>query len=180
MKRHNLVGCLACVLGLATISFGQAIPTASRVGQIQAGIGGFVLNPDFGQSDIQGLTFYADFDFAQRLGAEGEIHYSLRTPSNVSENTYFAGPRYIVRHKKLDGYAKALFGVGHFNLQQGNIINANTGTYFAYALGAGAELQASRHIHVRLIDFEAQKWPGFATSGLSPYLFTAGVAWVFR
>jgi hypothetical protein len=180
LKRHNLIGCFACVVGLATLSYGQAIPTASRVGQIQAGLGGFVLSPDFGQQDIQGLTFYADFNFAQHLGAEGEIHYSWRTPSDVSENTYLIGPRYIVRHKKLDGYGKALFGVGHFGLQQGSFSDPNTASYFTYALGAGAEYQATRHINVRLIDFEAQKWPGFGKNGLSPYLFTVGVAWVFR
>jgi len=180
LKRHHLIGCFAWVLGMATLSFGQAIPTASRAGQIQAGLGGLRLSPKFAQRDIQGLTFYADYNFAQHLGAEGEIHYSWRTPSDVSENTYLIGPRYIVRHKKLAGYGKALFGVGHFGLQQGNFVDANTASYFTYALGAGAEYQATRHINVRLIDFEAQKWPGFAKSGLSPYLFTVGVAWVFR
>jgi hypothetical protein len=180
LKRHHLIGCFACVLGLATLSFGQAIPTASRVGQIQAGLGGFVLNPDFGQQDIQGLTFYGDFDLAQHIGAEGEIHYSWRTPTDVSENTYLIGPRFIVRHKKLGGYGKALFGVGHFGLQLGSFADPNTASYFAYALGAGAEYQATRHINVRLIDFEAQKWPSFGKNGLSPYLFTVGVAWVFR
>jgi hypothetical protein len=162
------------------MSYGQAIPTASRAGQIQAGLGGFVLSPDFGQQKIQGLTFYADFDFGQHFGGEGEIHYSWRTPSDVSENTYLIGPRYIVRHKKLDGYAKALFGVGHFGLQEGSFADPNTASYFAYAVGGGAEFQASRHINVRLIDFEAQKWPGFANNGLSPLLATFGVAWVFR
>jgi opacity protein-like surface antigen len=180
LKRHNLIGCFACVLGMATMCYGQAIPTASRVGQIQAGVGGFVLDPDFAQQNIEGLTFYADYDFGQHLGAEGEIHYSWRTPTDVSENTYLLGPRYIIRHKKLDGYAKALFGVGHFGLQQGSFANPNTATYFTYALGAGAEFQATRHINVRLVDFEAQKWPGFGANGLSPLLVTVGVAWVFR
>ena len=180
MKRHNLVGCFACVLGLATMCYGQAIPTASRVGQIQAGIGGFILDPDFGQKDIQGLTFYGDFDFAQHFGGEGEIHYSIRTPTDVSENTYLLGPRAILRHKKFEVYAKALFGVGHFGLQQGSYSNPNTASYFTYALGGGVEFEASRHINVRLFDFEAQKWPGFATHGLSPLVGTIGVAYVFH
>jgi opacity protein-like surface antigen len=181
LKRHLFLGCFACVLGISSMSHAQAIPTASRIGgSIQVGVGGFLANPDFGQTNIKGLTFYADFDLGQHLGVEGVIHYSVLTPSDVSENSYLAGPRYIVRHKKFEGYAKALFGAGHFGLQEGSFANPNTSTYFEYALGGGLEYRATHHINVRVIDFEAQKWPDFATHGLSPYVGTIGVAYVFR
>jgi hypothetical protein len=180
LKRHTFLGCFACVLAIATLSYGQAIPTASRVGSIQVGIGGFIANPDFGQDKIKGLTFYGDFDVTQHLGAEGEIHYSVITPTDVSEDSYLLGPRYVVRHKKFQGYAKVLFGVGRFGLQVGSFANPSTGTYFEYAAGGGIEYQATRKINVRVFDFEAQKWPGFAANGLSPYAGTIGVAYVFH
>jgi hypothetical protein len=180
LKRHTFIGCFACVLSFATLSFGQAIPTASRVGSIQAGVGGYLANPDFGQTKIKGLTFYGDYDLTQHIGVEGEIHYSVITPSDISENSYVAGPRYVVRHKKLQGYAKVLFGVGHFGFQEGVNAHPQTGSYFEYVLGGGVEYQATRKINVRLFDFEVQKWPGFPTNGLSPYVGTIGVAYVFH
>jgi hypothetical protein len=180
LKRQSLIGCFACILSSATLCHAQAIPTASRAGQIQVGIGGFYSDPDFGQGKNKGLTFYADYNFAQHLGVEGEIHYAVITPSDVSEDSYVAGPRYMIRHKRFEVYAKALFGVGRFGFQEGSFANPSTGSYFEYVLGGGLEIHATRHINVRAFDFEAQKWPGFQNHGLSPLVGTIGVAYVFR
>src|SRR5260370_41552162 len=180
LKRHILIGCFACVLSMSTSSQGQATPRASRLGSIQVGVGGTITNPDFGQKNIGQVTFYADFDFPYNLGAEGVIHYSVNTPTDVSENSYILGPRYILRHKRFEGYAKALFGVGHFGLQQGSFANPNTATYFEYAVGAGLDVHVKRHINIRTFDFEAQKWPGFSTNGLSPLSYSFTVAYVLH
>ena len=180
MKRHTLIGCLAGILGLTTLSHAQAVPTASRVGSIQAGVGGYLASPDFGQPKIKGLTFYGDYDFGPHFGGEAEIHYTGFSSTNVVENSYLFGPRFILRHKKLQVYAKAMFGVGHFSLTVNGVQDPNTGTYFQYALGGGAEYQATRHVNIRLIDFEAQKWPGLGRGGLSPLGGTIGVAYTFR
>ena len=112
MKRHLLVGCFAGFLSLATWAHGQAVPTATRAGSLSAGIGGLVTTPDYGQSNIEGLTFWSDFDFMYHFGVEGEIHYYVRTPTDISEDTYLAGPRAIYHYKKIDGNAKLLFGLG--------------------------------------------------------------------
>jgi hypothetical protein len=180
LKRHNLIGCFACVLSISTWSHAQAVPTASRLGSIALGVGGTIINPDFGQSKIEAITFFADVNFAHSLGAEGVIHYSVNTPSDVSENSYLVGPRYVLRHKRIEGYAKVLFGVGHFGLQQGSYANPNTATYFEYAMGGGIDIRVARHINIRAIDFEAQKWPGFHPNTLSPYGGTVGVSYVFH
>jgi hypothetical protein len=180
LKRHTSIGCFACVLGLATWSHGQAVPTASRIGSIQVGVAGTIVSPDFGQKNIEQITFYGDFDLPHNLGAEGVIHYSVNTPTDVSENSYLLGPRYIFRHKRFELYGKALLGVGHFGLQSGSFADPNTATYFAYALGGGLDIHVKRHINVRAFDFEAQKWPGFASHGLSPLAYTFGVAYVFH
>jgi hypothetical protein len=180
LKRHTYLGCFACVLSLATWSHAQAVPTASRAGAIQVGVGGTVINPDFAQSYIQAITFFGDFDFTQHLGVEAEIHYAVNTPSDASEDSYLAGIRYFGRHKRFTGYAKALFGVGRFGYQAGSFTNPSTGTYAEYAVGGGVEYKATHNINVRAFDIEAQKWPGFAAHGLSPLAYTIGVAYVFH
>ena len=179
MKRQTLIGCFACVLSMSTWLHAQAVPTASRLGSIQVGVAGTLTNPDFAQSNIGQITFYGDFDLPHNLGVEGVIHYSVHTPSNVSENSYILGPRYIFRRKRFDGYGKVLFGVGHFGLQSGSLVDPNTGTYFEYAAGGGVDIHVKRHFNIRAFDFEAQKWPGFATNGLSPLTFTFGASYVF-
>jgi hypothetical protein len=165
---------------MTTWSHGQATPAASRLSSIQVGVGGSITKPDFGQQNIEQITFYADLDLPYNLGVEGVIHYSVNTPSDVSENSYIIGPRYIFRHKRIEGYAKALVGVGHFGLQSGSFANPNTATYFEYALGGGVDVHVKHHFNIRAFDFEAQKWPGFATNGLSPYTFTFGAAYAFH
>lgn len=180
MKRHTLIGCFACVLSMTTWSHAQAVPTASQRGSIALGVGGTFLNPDFGQSDNGAITFFGDVNFAHSFGVEGVIHYSVHTPSEVKENSYLIGPRYVLRHKFIEGYAKALLGVGHFGLQLGSFTNPNTGTYFEYALGGGIDVRVARHINIRAIDFEVQKWPGFHPNTLTPYGGTIGVSYVFR
>lgn len=180
MKRHTIIGCFACVLGLTTWSHGQAVPTASRIGSISVGAGGTWIKPDFGQQNIEGVTFWGDFDFAHNLGVEGVIHYSVNTPQDVSENSYILGPRYILRHKRLEGYGKLLFGVGHFGLQAGSNPYPGTASYFEYAVGVGIDYRVAHHINIRPIDFEVQKWPGFGANGLSPYALTFGASYVFH
>jgi hypothetical protein len=180
LKRHTYIGCFACVLSLSTWSRAQAVPTASRAGAIQVGVGGTTINPDFAQKYIQGITFYGDFDLMQHIGIEAEMHYAINTPSDASEDSYMAGIRYFGRRKKFTGYAKALFGVGRFGYQSGSFTNPSTGTYAEYALGGGLEYKVTRSINIRAIDFEAQKWPGFPKNGLSPFAYTVGVAYVFH
>jgi hypothetical protein len=165
---------------MTTLSHAQAVPTASRLGSIAVGVGGTIINPDFAQKNIEAITFFGDVNFANAFGVEGVIHYSVNTPSDVSENSYLIGPRYILRYKRVEGYAKALVGVGHFGLQQGNFANPNTATYFEYALGGGIDIRVARHINIRAIDFEVQKWPGFHPNTLSPYGGTVGVSYVFH
>jgi hypothetical protein len=180
LKRHILIGCLVFVLSLATSLHGQAVPTASRGGSIQLGLGGMLSNPDYGQSYIKGLTFYGDFDFTHHIGVEGDIHYAIVTPSDISEDSYLIGPRYTLRHKKLSGYAKVLFGVGRFGTQAGSYTVIATTSYFEYGVGAGVEYMVTHNINIRPFDVEFQKWPTFAPSGLSPVTYTFGAAYVFH
>jgi hypothetical protein len=181
LKRHTLIGCFACVFGLTSWSHTQAIPTASRAGTIQIGVGGTFASPDYTQKYLKGLSIYGDFDFAHHIGVEGDIHFaSIIAPEDIGENTYLLGPRFTFRHGRFDAYGKGLLGIGQFQFQQGTYGNGSSSTYGVYALGGGLDIRATHHINVRAIDFEYQKWPHFYPNGLTPYVTTIGVAYVLR
>jgi hypothetical protein len=182
LKWHIFIGCFACVLGLSTGSHAQAIPTASRAGgTIQLGVAGTFANLDYGPKYAKGLSVYGDFDVTRHIGIEGDIHFaSLITPTDIGENTYLLGPRYTYQFRRFAPYAKALFGIGQFQYQQGTYGKGSTDTYGLFAFGGGLDVRATHHISVRAFDFEYQDWPHYAPNGLTPYVMSVGVAYVFR
>ena len=181
LKRHIAFGCFACVLGLATWSHAQAIPTASRTGgTIQVGAGGTFVSPDYTTETAKGFAVYGDYDFSRHIGAEAELHFAnISTSNGIGENTYLIGPRFTYRHRRLAFYGKVLFGIGQIDFKPPTFV-ASTSSYGVYAIGGGLDVRATHHINVRAIDFELQKWPGFAPNGLSPTAITVGVAYVFH
>ena len=157
----------------------QAAPTASRAGGLQVGAGVSIAGPDYGQKNIEGLSVYADADFTQHLGAEIAVHkVSYLTPLDIGEDSYLIGPRYTYRRNRFEPYAKILFGFGRFQYQY-DYEPHFAETYGVYAAGGGLDIRVTPHINVRAIDFEAQRWPGFGRSGLTPYVATFGAAYVF-
>jgi hypothetical protein len=179
LKRHTFICCVACVLSLATWSHAQAVPTATSTSQIQIGAAGTFINSDYSKNQ-KGFSIYGDFDFFHNVGIEGDIHFALITPADISENSYLLGPRYSLHYKRFHPYAKALFGIGRFGFQQGYFPSASTSTYGQVALGGGLDFKASRHINVRAFDVEFQRWPNFPPNGLSPIVYNFGVAYVLR
>lgn len=165
---------------LSSRVFAQAVPTATRPGVAQVGASVSIASPDFGQRYIKGISVFGDFDFGSHLGVEGDVHLvSYITPTDIGENSYLLGPRYNFRRKHLDLYGKALAGLGQFEYQYDNVPHFHD-SYFIYAFGGGLDVQASRHIVVRAIDFEAQRWPGYRQNGLTPFVTSFGVAYAFR
>ena len=180
LKRHSIVGCFTCVLGLAGWSHAQAVPTAERTGVAQIGGGGSVASPDYSPNKIGGITVYGTLDFTRHIGIEGALHYtSLVTPDYVAEDSYLIGPRYVFHHNRVHPYGKALVGFGRFSYKFQNAPSA-TYTYKIYALGGGLDIRATKHINVRAIDLEYQQWPGFPVNGLAPLVGTIGAAYAFR
>ena len=165
---------------LGTRVIAQAVPTATRSGAAQVGVAVSIAAPDYGQRYVKGISIFGDLDFGAHLGVEGDVHLvSYITPTDIGENTYLAGPRYNYRRKRLDLYGKALAGVGQFEYQYDNVPHFHD-SYFVYAFGGGLDIQATRHIVIRAVDFEAQRWPGYRQDGLTPYVTTFGVAYAFR
>jgi hypothetical protein len=183
LKTLILNGLLVGALVGTTYAHSQALPTATAAGgSLQAGLGIAYAHPDYGQKDIGGVSGWADFDFTPHLGVEAAVHYvAFDTPTDIAENTYVVGPRYHMTYGRFSPYAKVVFGIANFVVQeqQDNPLAGN-GTYLVYAFGGGVDVQATRHIIVRPIDFEYQSWPGFGKSALSPWVATIGAAWRFR
>lgn len=174
------IGALACVLCLTSIGGAQAKPTATTTAVVQVGGGYSYARPDYGQRSIQGISAFADYDIGLHYGVEADFHYlALYTPQDLAENTFLIGPRVILPRGRYKFYAKAMFGVGDLVIQnQQNNIGREAGSNFAYAVGGGVEMHATRHIVIRAIDFEYQHW-NYLT-GLTPLVLTTGVAYRFH
>jgi len=172
---------LAGLLGSAVReSHAQAAPTASRAGIGQIGVGWSFAKPDYAQKNIQGLTIYGSFDFTRHWGIAGDIHRnSLITPSDIGEDSYLLGPRYVFHHNRFTPYIKAQGGLARFKYLYDYAPHTHY-TYKIFALGGGVDYEATQHINIRAIDFEYQKWPQFPTNGLTPFVFSFGASYVLR
>lgn len=167
-------------------SHAQAIPAATRLRSPQVGVGFSFAVPDYGGTFLKGFTAYGDADIWRRLGVEATMHYvSVFTPTDIGEDTYLIGPRFsLIRQGRVNAYVKALGGVGRFEYQSGYYPHPHTDTFGVFSIGGGIDFRASKHLNVRAIDIEAQKWPGYGTPGyaahgLSPFVTTFGVAYAF-
>jgi hypothetical protein len=147
---------------------------------MQIGIAGTFISPDYTEQYIKGISIYGNYDIGQHLGVEGDMHFSVITPGDISENSYLLGPRYKWHQKRFEPYVKVLVGLGRFGFQTDGFPVASTFTYFQFAPGGGLDIRATRHINVRAFDVEFQKWPGFNPNGLSPIAYTIGVAYTLR
>ena len=179
MKRQKKIGWFTCVFGLTIFAHPQAVPTASSPGELQLGAAYSIVSPDYAQRNDAGPTFYVTFDFTSHLGVEAEARIaSLSAPADIGEDSYLIGPRYVIRHKRFEPYAKALFGLGVLSFQY-DFEPHYTQSQFAYALGGGLDFRATRNINIRCIDFEYQRW-SLDPHGLSPTVITFGAAYKFH
>lgn len=174
------ISSFTCLLWTARWSHGQATPTAERTTTVQIGTGWSVVSPDYGPKKTQGVTVYGTLDFTPHWGIEGDVHKtSIITPIDIGEDSYLLGPRYVFGYNRLRPYVKALFGLGRFQYQYDNAPHTAY-TYKIYAFGGGVDVRSTEHINIRAIDFEYQNWPRYASSGLTPLVFSFGAAYAFR
>ena len=167
---------LICLSALPSILHAQATPTEKKLGDLQVGAGISLLHPDFGPVNYEGYDFYFDFDFRKHYGIEGEFRQSgMGAVSSEYERNYLIGPRYVFHYKRLDPYAKFLIGRGVFNFPD----NTANLAYNMISMGGGVDFRAFKHVNVRLVDLEYQKWFSYQKSTLSPALLTFGVAYHF-
>lgn len=164
-------------LSLVTPALAQANPTATALSNLQLGAGFTYSRTDYGQKGDRGVTGYADYNLGVHWGAEAAYHYiSIKTPNNVSENSFVVGPRFILRKHALNLYGKGLIGLGHIKID--NRFGRRHETDFLVGAGGGAEFLLSNHLTLRPIDVEYQRWS--FDSGLTPVVLTFGAAYRFR
>ncbi len=164
---------LSFLLGGASILYGQAIPTASRSGDAQIGIGYSLGRPDYLPQNFQGITAYADFDFMQHVGVEAEFHQVNNTGGYQSfQRTYEIGGRYLRTYGPLVPYVKIMVGKGYFEYPYGQ----TELDYNMFAGGVGADYNLGPYLRLRA-EYEFQKWTSFPNGGLTPQIVTIGVAY---
>ena len=166
---------IALLLGGSSLLHAQAVPTASRAGDLQVGAGFTIAKPGYGQQSFQGFTAYADFDLRSHLGIEAEFHqFSSATGDQSYQRTYLLGGRYFRPCGPLVPYVKVMFGRGDFNYPFG----ATDLAYNLFAAGVGADYTLRPSLSLRG-EFEMQRWSGFSSPGLNPQLVTLGIAYHF-
>jgi opacity protein-like surface antigen len=180
LKTLMTIGALAGVLSASSMARGQALPTATAAGNLQVGVGYTYAKPDYGTESIKGASAFLDFDFRPHIGIEATYHYiALVTPTDLGEDSFLAGPRFILPYGRFSVYAKALAGVGDLVIQeQQDNVGRQSGSFFAYAIGGGVDIRATSHLIIRAIDVESQHW-NYQT-GLTPFVLTVGAAYRFR
>lgn len=177
---------LICLAGL-TVSrlHGQASPTASRVGDLQIGAMFNLASPDYRPETFKGYGFYTTYDFRYHVGIEGEFHQinDPNTTEGIYERTYEIGPRYVLRHDRWAPYAKVMYGRGVFNYPPVNgdpkIGPAANLAYNIIAIGGGVDYHVIPTFNVRA-EYEYQQWLSFPPNGLTPKIFSIGVAYRLR
>ncbi len=170
------------MLGAASISQAQKLPTATRSLDIQAG-GSFV----YGQADygtmLKGFGGYATIDFRPHFGLMLDFHQADGT-NKIYERTYEVGGRYVRHYGRLSPYAKLMYGRGVFNFPPPSFNptgpSAGNLAYNLFAIGGGVDYRLRRHINIRG-EYEYQNWlsgPGIS-NGLTPWLASVGGAYHF-
>jgi hypothetical protein len=191
-KSLMTIAWLAALLALPSIGWAQALPTASGMGKTQVGAAFSYAIPDFWtqpyNSDpkyafqsIGGVTGYGNYDFTPHLGAAAEFHcLCLHTSLDRAELTYLVGPRIMLPYGRFILYGKALGGIRDLFIQeQQDNIGVPSGMNIGYSIGGGLDIIYNQKIVIRAFDYESQSWPGYGTNGISPSVFSFGVAYRF-
>jgi hypothetical protein len=185
------IACLACLLSLPAMGRAQAVPAGEGMGRTQLGFAfSYAIpsfwtqplgDPKFQFESIGGVTGFADYDFTPHLGVEGDFHcLALITSLDRAELTYLVGPRVMLPYGRFVIYGKALAGIRDLYIQeQQDNVGVQSGSNIGYSIGGGLDIFYNRKIVIRAVDYESQSWPGYGTNGISPSVFTFGVAYRF-
>jgi hypothetical protein len=184
---------LATLFALPSFGWAQATPTAYGMGRTQVGFAFSFAIPDFwtqqynsdpkyAYQSIGGVTGYSDYDFTPHLGMENDFHcLCLITSLDRAELSYLVGPRVMLPFRRFIIYGKAMGGIRNLFIQeQQDNHGVPSGSSIGYSIGGGLDIIYNRKIVIRAVDYESQSWPGYATNGISPAVFTFGVAYRLR
>lgn len=194
--------CTLCVQAAC----GQALPTASRLADLQVGVTFSVANSNYTNSvanpsntnDVfnlsqptgnsvkwHGYGAYVDLGIREHFGVELNFHQLSGSDPTLYERTFQAGLMYLHPMRfRFVPYAKAMEGRGIFNFAAVNASGqsyqlANVG-YNTQSLGGGLDLRLRPGLNVRLFDYEYQIWDNFPPNKLHPQVVSFGLAYHFH
>ncbi len=171
----------------ATAVCAQVAPSADHR-QLSLTLGGMasVFQPDYAGGGIAqaspnrlfGIGGYADVRFTRWVQVEAEARWlRLNQFMNIHQDNYLIGPRLPIHtFGRITPYGKILFGMGHMNFENGQ----TSCRCSDIAYGGGADVQLTKRLSWRAIDFEYQQYPDWyvlQTSQLHPYGFSMGVGY---
>jgi Outer membrane protein beta-barrel domain len=167
---------------VAPHALAQAVPTASRAGDLQVGVNLNLAQSDYFDQTFKGFGFYTTFDFTKHIGLDGEFHH-VDGKQDEYERTFEVGPRYVMHFGPLSPYAKLMVGRGVFNFPPApSAPNSGPAANLAYNMwagGFGVDYKIRPSINLRL-DYELQQWNRFPPNGLTPRVLSIGVAYHFH
>lgn len=162
---------------------GQVVPAAyGRQFTLTAGGIGSVFQPDYAGTGVPaaspnrlfGVGAYVDMRFRRWFQVEAEGRWMrFNEYLDIDQSNYLIGPRIPfdrLRFWKATPYAKVLVGLGKMNFEY----NDAYGRFTDIAYGGGLDIQLTRKLSFRPIDFEYQQWPDWLNTSLHPYGFSAG------
>ncbi len=164
---------LVLLLCLAASLVGQALPSASKSGDLFLGAGYVRANPDYSPATFQGFSLFATADLSTNFGAEAKFHHISGPASDaISETTYELGLRARTHLGPVVPFLEILAGLGSFSYQK----SLQNGTYGIFAGGGGIDYKLSRKFILRG-EYEYQKWSNFPPRGLQPNLASVGIGY---
>jgi len=164
---------LVCCCG--PTAFAQALPAGGSLqDKWQVGIAGSLANTGYINTSVGGGMVYGTYTPMRYFSLEARTHY-IYDKTGEHEYSFTAGYRFNFPAGKLVPYAGGLIGVGRFN--DAKPIPGDKTNSFVISYLAGVEVPAGRHLNIRLLEVEAQVWTQFPPNGLSPVIYSAGLAY---
>ena len=183
--RRRILFCVALSLfSVLTVPLtAQVAPSGSR-GQLSITAGGLfsAFQPEYKGSGIEqaspnelfGVGAYVDVHMRRWLEAELEGRWGrFNEYLNISEDNYLVGPKVPIHEFQFmhaTPYGKVLVGMTQMNFEY----DYAYGRFTTLAYGGGVDLQLTKRLSYRPIDFEYQQMPNWVRGTLSPYGFSTG------
>jgi len=181
MKRFFPYGFVIALITLPALA--QVRPDAYRVGH-KINVGGEYALYDsdyFGGNhslNKSAISVYGNYSILNgRWPVAGEINFTKMVSSvglGGSEYSLLIGPTVGRHFGRLEPFAKAGLGIGHFTLQ--GAPTQQLGTHLAVGFGGGLEYHLTRRITLRPVDYTYERW-NFAPNALSPSVLGFGASY---
>lgn len=160
----------------------QAVsPVTPKLATISAG-GYFSYGQmDYGQHHNMGIGGFADFDYRIwneiGIGVEGEARFmNFHEYSGVYDQNFLGGPRLTYRlGSHWLPYVKVLAGGSRFHYPP--FISNQVYNYTTIAYGGGLDIKLNDRWSIRPADFEYQDFIDYPPTGLTPWVYSAGISY---